>query len=691
MNRHVRWIKMLMGMLALPLSAAPLSLSHYASGTLAYANGSTPSTAYFSASISSRPGEGLTQASPGCSYSNGAWRIQCGSFLTQWQAGDILTVYFQDGYGSNTGIAEVTLTDNSEDPAGRTYIVSSPSQIKLLLPNPSFLRGDAAEIPIQVQNLSPADSVLAFQITVAFDPAVLAATGVTATGTMSANWTSVVAGPRESDMTVAGFTTNQPGSQLVADGGNLVKLKFLVNGLAGSQTTLRLTDAVIYTLSGTVPISNTRSGALHVNSGASTVTKNLSIYPGWNLVSLAVAPDPTNTLPAVMNGVAVNDVWCYIASNPNQPWRSWNLSRYLILPALNDLPPLDGTHGYWINSTQSSSQAWSISGVPVTVGTPIQLYSGWNLISDLPTDSMTIAHAFQSIGSDLSQVWVYRAEDSSNPWRSWDRAKVEAGLSFLNSLQYTKTLLGYWVKVDQAATLVYPNGLSKAIVAAGEPGQPSGVTAVNQTPTTCEFWGWQSELFHQGDTLRAYNSHGVLCGDTLATVEGAFLLHIKGDDPETTDVDEGALEGDTLHFTLNGVLLTVLGVSSGTGVDIISGSAAVFQSMTSHQIKFRIVANGIDQDSKPKSIEFMNYPNPFNSRTLIQYDMKIAGDVDLTIYDASGRAVRRLIRLTKQSAGSHQISWDGADDSGMRTPSGIYFARIQAGRQIRTIKLVVVN
>jgi hypothetical protein len=61
----------------------------------------------------------------------------------------------------------------------------------------------------------------------------------------------------------------------------------------------------------------------------------------------------------------------------------------------------------------------------------------------------------------------------------------------------------------------------------------------------------QTRLSVVGDELAVFDPDGVLCGRGLVTVAGEFgPLVVYGDDPATTEVDEGAVEGDTLTVRL---------------------------------------------------------------------------------------------------------------------------------------------
>lgn len=75
---------------------------------------------------------------------------------------------------------------------------------------------------------------------------------------------------------------------------------------------------------------------------------------------------------------------------------------------------------------------------------------------------------------------------------------------------------------------------------------------------------------------------------------------------------------------------------------------------------------------------WQNYPNPFNQQTTLRYNVPTASRVELQIFDITGRQVRTLIRKY-ESAGQHQVTWDGLDTHGRPAASGIYFYRLQVG------------
>ena len=80
-----------------------------------------------------------------------------------------------------------------------------------------------------------------------------------------------------------------------------------------------------------------------------------------------------------------------------------------------------------------------------------------------------------------------------------------------------------------------------------------------------------------------------------------------------------------------------------------------------------------------------NHPNPFNSNTIIDFEIRHTADVTLKVFDVLGREIVTLAngRLT---TGSYSVSWDA---SGLA--SGIYFCRLQAGDFVKMKKLLLLR
>jgi flagellar hook assembly protein FlgD len=64
--------------------------------------------------------------------------------------------------------------------------------------------------------------------------------------------------------------------------------------------------------------------------------------------------------------------------------------------------------------------------------------------------------------------------------------------------------------------------------------------------------------------------------------------------------------------------------------------------------------------------------------------------VRLAVVDVTGRVVRVLLD-GEAPAGSNRVVWDGRSDAGDRLASGVYFFRLDAGEQSRTLKTTLLR
>jgi hypothetical protein len=80
-----------------------------------------------------------------------------------------------------------------------------------------------------------------------------------------------------------------------------------------------------------------------------------------------------------------------------------------------------------------------------------------------------------------------------------------------------------------------------------------------------------------------------------------------------------------------------------------------------------------------------NYPNPFNATTTFSYDLPKAGRVSLCVYDVLGHEIA-VLKNGIAEAGTHRVTFDGSN-----LASGIYFARLEAGKFTQTKKLVLLK
>ncbi len=103
-----------------------------------------------------------------------------------------------------------------------------------------------------------------------------------------------------------------------------------------------------------------------------------------------------------------------------------------------------------------------------------------------------------------------------------------------------------------------------------------------------------------------------------------------------------------------------------------------------YEIRERAVAK--KPTAKPVEVALLDaYPNPFNARASISFQLPERAATDLSIYDILGRKVVTLIRDTMPK-GKYTLTWRAED-----FPSGTYFAVLQTGKERIEQKLLLIK
>ena len=109
-----------------------------------------------------------------------------------------------------------------------------------------------------------------------------------------------------------------------------------------------------------------------------------------------------------------------------------------------------------------------------------------------------------------------------------------------------------------------------------------------------------------------------------------------------------------------------------------AGDLTYVGAVTSFEI--RPVATALELAAEPPAFALHpNYPNPFNSRTLLSFSLpEDQPSVELAVYDLLGQKLAVLVRGPCGS-GIHAVEWNGRDDAGRPLASGSYLYRLRAG------------
>jgi hypothetical protein len=93
----------------------------------------------------------------------------------------------------------------------------------------------------------------------------------------------------------------------------------------------------------------------------------------------------------------------------------------------------------------------------------------------------------------------------------------------------------------------------------------------------------------------------------------------------------------------------------------------------------------------PKVTELKSvYPNPFNPSTTISYSLAKAETVDFVIFNSRGQIVRSFNEGNK-GIGNHSFNWFGDDQNGKPCSTGVYFIKMNAGKDSFIRKAVLMK
>ena len=378
-------------------------------------------------------------------------------------------------------------------------------------------------------------------------------------------------------------------------------------------------------------------------STSSNITKTLNLAKGWSWISFNIEPADMSA-SSIFSGVKNLAI---VVNNSGQ---------FFVPGVINNIGNLNKLEGYKVYF--NSSEQLSLSGQSVPANTPIPLTSGWNFVSYLPTSSIAVETALNSIIPNLAII----KNDEGNFY-------IPSVVNTLNNMLPGK---GYKLYLNSIDTLSYMNGMPKTTIKNPIP------ATVNNLPfhfipiiKTGENYSIVASFVDNnlqikpGDEIGIFTKSGLCVGAGVLSSGKIFGIAAWEDDEQTAKID-GYKNGEEIFFkywsketnkemTLNSNFLN----GSGKFGEGIFSSAEL--NLSSAPILF--------------SLE-QNYPNPFNSQTIIRFQLPLKENVEIKIFDLRGREIRTLINNEMES-GIHKTLWDGLDRNGNPVSSGVYFYRLK--------------
>ena len=453
-------------------------------------------------------------------------------------------------------------------------------------------------------------------------------------------------------ITIFAYSLSQ--SEFTGNSGAVVLVKVIAGSITGDFPVI-LEDVLI----GNAESDNIMSS---FEEGSVTVipiirTKNLFLESSWNLISWDVDTD-NDSVGALLSSILDNVV---IALG----YEGGGLTYDPDWPEFSNLQLLDHLHGYWVKTL--TGVQLSVTGATVPDSAPIMLEEGWNLVSYLPDNADSVAHALEGI---LDHTVVVLGFDGGG--LTYDPEWPQ-----FSNLKILSPGYGYWVKLTTTDTLIYPDhqvvqdqAIDRLIT------QTYTDNIVHPTTEWVSVFGEGIQFnglpLKIGTMLQAKDPDGIICGEIVVTREGLFgMMPIYRDDP-TSEIDEGAEPDELIRLYLDGIEVkeTITWDDFGD----------VYQVDLTPQSGTILISYALSQ----------NYPNPFNPRTQIRYQLPEEGYITLVVYNTLGQQVKTLVNDWVEE-GNHSVYWNGMNDYGEEVSSGVYLCQMKAGTFTRTQKMILLR
>jgi hypothetical protein len=85
-----------------------------------------------------------------------------------------------------------------------------------------------------------------------------------------------------------------------------------------------------------------------------------------------------------------------------------------------------------------------------------------------------------------------------------------------------------------------------------------------------------------------------------------------------------------------------------------------------------------------------NYPNPFNPKTKILFEITEPGIVEIGIYNIKGQKVIQLLEK-ELDIGQHAVFWEGLDGNGKKVSSGVYLYKVSVNQKEKIKKMMMLK
>ncbi len=385
-----------------------------------------------------------------------------------------------------------------------------------------------------------------------------------------------------------------------------------------------------------VTVINGQATYMDIVFGSTVITQEIDLNAGWNLISL-------NTEGSDMSPV---NIFSTIASDIIQV-KDLTRTYDPVMPAhFNTLNLLNTDTSYWVN--MRAGRTLSVIGTATEEISPIQLTSGWNMLGYKPQDVISPDIALQGIVGDLVQV--------KNLTETYDPTMP----SHFNTLNEMTPGEGYWINVGASTNLVFSSPTRDDYFIRDEPVWDLSVYPNNTATLYIEINAFDAEV---DDMIGAFDGDECLGFTSPILVEQQIYCTMLVQIPEdNTDIEFRYYDQSTDTISS---FDSIVSVASGEIYNVQLNAPMAF-----------------DGDTYPAQTNVSVYPNPFNPENGTCVIESKDGLGSWEIFNMRGQLITVL-------EGTNH--WDGHDQYGKVSPSGLYLIRPVEIRNRKTTKLIIMK
>jgi hypothetical protein len=432
-----------------------------------------------------------------------------------------------------------------------------------------------------------------------------------------------------------------------------------------------VSNALATYISGVGIFSPGTTSTFNLNA-SNTITEDIGLNSGWNIMSFAGEPDNMSLMSIV---TTLKNAGTLVKIQDEKG----NAIEQLPAPIgwVDNIGLMKVSEGYKIKVSANSTL--SINGKPVILPYTIPLATGWNIMGYPSMSSQAAMAAFQSL---INAGTLLKVQDEKGNAIE----QLPAPIGWVDNIHTLAQGEGYKVKVT-AATSITINNAGKGEYQDAEYGtiRPSHFRPVYNGNGLD-----QMNIYLQSPTV---NGVGLKAGDEIGVYDGSicvgamvidnpdltyYNIIASLDDPTTNDVD-GFTEGNVFDLRL---------WDSQTGSEgkvkqeeYQKGYSKYFEKLGTSVLK-------VDFTKESSNVLGDAFPNPSSDKTTFTF--QLAGELKarLEIYNIKGDLVKVLVDR-QMPGGTHRIEWDNRLANGTSASSGIYFYRLKLNNFSQTKQLVI--